>query len=128
MVSPLSTPALCTTAVNGSPFNCSPFSHLFACTVPLYLEHIRMIVRSYARADTAKGVVRKFALLTSQRVVGRSSECAYTTFHGLKWDAHFQHIFLEWPQPKSHKLKLGALGAGLDRNTCWFLAFADYFV
>ena len=54
------------------------------------LEHIRMIVRSYARADTAKGVVRKFALLTSQRVVGRSSECAYTTFHGLKWDPHFQ--------------------------------------
>ena len=84
--------------------------------------------RSYARADSAKGVVRKFAILTSQRVVGRSSECAFTTFHGLKWDPHFQHIFLEWPQQKASKLKLGALGAGNHRHSCWFLAFADYLV
>ena len=87
-----------------------------------------MLMRSYARTDTAKGVVRKFAILTCQRVVGRSSEAAFITFHGLKWDSHFQHVFLEWPQSKSSKLKLGALGAGADRHSCWFLAFGDYLV
>ena len=52
-------------------------------------------MRTYARVDTSEGVERKFALLTAQRVVGRSSEVAFTTYHGLKWDPHFQHVFLE---------------------------------
>ena len=81
------------------------------------------MLRSYARADTAKGVVRKFAIVTNQRVVGRSSEAAFLTYPGLKWDSHFQHVFVEWPQAKTSKMKLGALGAGADRHSCWFLAF-----
>ena len=85
-------------------------------------------MRSYARIDTEKGAVRKFAIITDQRCVGRSSEVAFTTWSGLKWDPHFKHVFVEWPQLKSSKLKLGALGAGANRHACWFLSLADYLV
>ena len=88
------------------------------------------MTRSYAHARAAVGdaATRTFSLLTLQRAAGRSTEVAWLTWDGLKWDVHFTHVFGEWPQSKGSKLKLGCFGAARVRALCWFLALADYLI
>ena len=95
---------------------------------PLYLTEVRLISRAYARYGSGEAAARKFTILTLQRAAGRSAETAWLTWEGLKWDAHFGHVYGEWPQPKGSKIKLAAFGAGQDRHACWFLGLADYLV
>ena len=86
------------------------------------------MARSYARAGGAEAATRKLAIISLERAAGRSSEVAWTTWDGLKWDSHFKHVFGEVPQSKGSKVKLVAFGAGVDRHADWFLALADYLV
>ena len=95
---------------------------------PLYLTEVRLISRAYARYGSGEAAARKFTILTLQRAAGRSAETAWLTWEGLKWDAHFGHVYGEWLQPKGSKIKLAAFGAGQDRHACWFLGLADYLV
>lgn len=94
----------------------------------MYLTDVMLLQRSYARANTSQGAVRKFALLSSQRAAGRSSEIAWSTYANMQWDSHFKHVFVDIVQNKPAKLKLAAFGAGATRHADWFLAFGDYLV
>ena len=101
---------------------------LLACAAPVYLTDVMLLQRSYARANTSQGAVRKFALLSTQRAAGRSSEIAWSTYANMQWDSHFKHVFVSIVQKKSAKLKLAAFGAGATRHADWFLAFGDFLV
>jgi len=94
----------------------------------VYLTDVMLLQRSYARANTSQGAVRKFALLSTQRAAGRSSEIAWSTYANMQWDSHFKHVFVSIVQKKSAKLKLAAFGAGATRHADWFLAFGDFLV
>ena len=101
---------------------------LRACAAPVYLEDVMLMQCAYARANTSESAMRKFALLSTQRAAGRSSEIAWSTYRNMLWDAHFRHVIVETAQNKSAKLKLAAFGAGATRHADWFLAFGDYLV
>ena len=101
---------------------------LRACAAPVYLEDVMLMQCAYARANTSESAMRKFALLSTQRAAGRSSEIAWSTYRNMLWDAHFRHVIVETAQNKSAKLKLAAFGAGATRHACWFLAFGDFLV
>jgi len=85
-----------------------------------------LITRSYSRVGNWEAALRAFAILTLQRTAGRSSETAWLTWEGMRWDPHFKHVFMEVPQPKKSKVKLVALGAGISRHADWFVTLGDY--
>ena len=98
------------------------------CIAPVYLEDVKLINRSYARAGSAVAATRKLAIMSTQRAAGRSCEVAWTTWDGVSWDKKFRHAFVEVPQPKGSKIKLVAFGAGVERSSDWFVALGDYLV
>ena len=68
------------------------------------------------------------AITLLRRAAGRSSEVAWVTWDGIKWDPLFQTPIIEIAQTKVSKMKLIALVAGRDRHSDFLLNMADFLV
>ena len=110
---------------------------LFSCAVrngtkidnsetPVYSLHTRQLNEALSLEGSPEAVVRKLGITSVQRTAGRSSEIAFLTFDSLRWDPHFELVFIEVPQPKTHKVKVIAFAAGAHRHNDWFVDFADF--
>ena len=75
------------------------------CAAPIYLEDVTLITRSYALAGHSEGATRKFAILSTHRAAGRSSEVVWKIWDGMQWDNEYaQHSSV--PPPRNERYML----------------------
>ena len=77
---------------------------------------------SEARVAAEKALV----LVCSHLTCGRAAEVSWLKYTSRKWNPHLRCFFVTVPMTKTHKVKIIALVAGVDRHCDFFLALADY--
>lgn len=94
----------------------------------LFLKHVRALCSALARANTAEGARRKFAIKTLWAACGRGGEPGVLSFEGMRWNELLRCVAIESAQSKPNKWKYALFMAGIDHLSDWALDFGDMLI
>jgi len=89
---------------------------------PVYLHHVKSMLKAYAKKGDKEAAERSFAIITAHQAAGRVSEALLTPLENLEYDSFFTCVFVQIFIPET---KLAAFVAGRDRYCCFFTSLGD---
>ena len=91
---------------------------------PIYTMHRRDISKALRKSGTNEAIERNLILQINGVAAGRPGEVATLSLDVMSWDPMLECVCAIWPQIKTHKQKIIAFTAGVDRWLCPINNFA----
>eukprot|EP00286_Rhodomonas_abbreviata_P023187 CAMPEP_0181299616 /NCGR_PEP_ID=MMETSP1101-20121128/6444_1 /TAXON_ID=46948 /ORGANISM="Rhodomonas abbreviata, Strain Caron Lab Isolate" /LENGTH=793 /DNA_ID=CAMNT_0023404783 /DNA_START=565 /DNA_END=2946 /DNA_ORIENTATION=+ len=94
---------------------------------PIYTTHRRDISKALRKCGTLESIERNLVIQINGVAAGRPGEIATLSVDVMTWDPLLHCVRATWPQIKTHKQKIIAFTAGVDRWLCPINSFACAF-